>query len=123
MYVLDTNIIIYYLDGESKIVSLVKKIFQAGLPVYISTITETELFSFPDLNEQKAQDIDAFLNLALIASVDSQIARQAGQIRRKYHLKLADSLIAATAVKFNSILLTRNIKDFKRILSLKLQKI
>jgi len=41
------------------------------------------------------------------------------EIRRKYRLKLPDSIIAATAIENNLKLLTRNLKDFERIAELK----
>jgi predicted nucleic acid-binding protein len=51
----------------------------------------------------------------LIIPVDSQIARLAGFFKRKYKILLPDAIIAATSYLTNTILATRNIKDFKRI--------
>ena len=42
------------------------------------------------------------------------------EIRKQHQLKLPDAIIAATALVFDLILLTRNIDDFKRISTLKI---
>jgi len=46
VYTLDTNAIIYYLKGDAKVVETVKDVFDTNSPIYISTITEIELFGF-----------------------------------------------------------------------------
>ena len=46
MLTLDTNAIIYYLKGEEMAVRSLNKAFEDDAAVYISTITELELFSF-----------------------------------------------------------------------------
>lgn len=74
-----------------------------------------------------------FLGMVIVTSIASlyyrinkKIKRLAaarrGEARRKnYSLKIADSAIAATALFTGSILLTRNVKDFRRVPELKLQ--
>ena len=47
--------------------------------------------------------------------MDSRIARLAGMIQKNHHLKIADGAIAATAIITGTRLLTRNIKDFKKV--------
>jgi predicted nucleic acid-binding protein len=42
MYVLDTNILIYYSKNEHDVVSAVEKIYEENKPVYISAVTEAE---------------------------------------------------------------------------------
>ncbi|MPZ78070.1 MAG: PIN domain-containing protein [Deltaproteobacteria bacterium] len=48
-YTLDTNAILYYLKDDSNAVSLLREIFAHDAPVYISAITELELFAFSNL--------------------------------------------------------------------------
>ena len=57
---------------------------------------------------------DVFNYLQIILP-DQEIYDQAVYLRRKYNLKLGDSLIAATALTHNCSLYTRNLKDFVRI--------
>jgi predicted nucleic acid-binding protein len=82
--------------------------------VYVSTITEVELFGYPDLSESEATTINSLLQTVSVIPLESQIARAAGYIRRAYQLKTPDSVIAATALFTGSTLLTRNVRDFKR---------
>lgn len=122
MYILDTNCAIYYLKNEAPVADILEPIInnrQAG----VSTITEIELFSFPYMDERQAEAASKFLETVYITVLDSKIARLAGKLRSLYKIPLADSAIAATALYLRSTLLTRNIKDFKRIPDLKLQKI
>ena len=42
------------------------------------------------------------------------------EIRKKHKIKLPDGIIAATALAFNFILITRNAKDFQNIPKLKI---
>jgi predicted nucleic acid-binding protein len=124
VYTLDTNAIIYYLQDDPQTVPLLQGILDdPTLPVYISAVTEAELFSFPSLTDAEAQRIETLLRTIFIIPLDSQIARAAATIRRTFRVKLPDSVVAATALFTGSTLLTRNTRDFKKILTLRLQAI
>lgn len=123
MYTLDTNAIIYYLKDDPIVVSLLSDIFGSILPVYVSTITEVELFGFSSLTEEESGRIEDILKTVAILPVDSRIARTAGALRRAYGLKIPDSVIGATALFTGTTLLTRNTGDFKRVLGLLTRKI
>jgi len=56
---------------------------------------------------------------ANIYPVDEGIADKAIELRKKKNIKLADAVIAATAILNNLTLATRNIDDFKDIEGLK----
>ena len=120
MYTLDTNIIIYYLKEEKSAVDLMEKIFTENVAIYISTLTELELLSFSNLTPKEIEHIENFFKIVSIIPVDSRIARIGASLRRMYKIKTIDSVIAATALFTNSILITRNLKDFKKIKNLKL---
>ena len=123
MYTLDTNAIIYYLKDDPHAAAVLSDIFTEDSPLYISAITEIELFGFPKLSDNEVEQIEAILRTVAIIPVDSRIARTAGFIRRNYHVNIADSAIAATALFTGTILLTRNIRDFCRIPNLSVQQI
>jgi predicted nucleic acid-binding protein len=121
MYTFDTNPIIYYIDDEPAAVALLDDLFMRAVPLYTSTITELELFSYPALTEAEEVRIEAFLRRVRIIPVFSNIARIAGDLRRLYpRLKGFDSAVAATALFANSTLVTRNIRDFEQIEGLSL---
>ena len=123
MYTLDTNAIIYYLKDDPVAVPILSEIFTGTAPVYVSSITEVELFGFPSLQAEESERIEAILQTVAILSLDSHIARIAGMLRRTYGLKIPDSVVAATALFTNTTLLTRNVNDFKRVASLLLLKV
>ena len=120
MYTLDTNTIIYYLKSEQAAVSVLEPVFAQDIALYVSAITELELFSFPALTDEDISAISQLLTSVVIIPVDSRLARFAGYLRRAYRLKTADSAIAATALLTHTTLLTRNTQDFQRIPTLSL---
>lgn len=123
MYTFDTNVIIYYLKGDLGAVSLVRDILERNVSIYVSVITEIELFGFSGLNVEEARQIEAILNTVSVISLDSRIARLAGFLRRQYRLKIADSVIAATALFTGTALVTRNVRDFQKVSGLSVLKI
>ena len=123
MLTLDTNAVIYYLKDDADAVELLEPLIRTRTPLFVATITELELFSLPTITAEESNRIEAVLPLFSIFPLDSRIARKAAEIRRMYRLKIADSIIAATALFTNSTLLTRNIKDFKRISGLPVQAV
>lgn len=116
MFVFDTNAVIYYLEKEPAVVSLLNDIFfSVPYRPLIASVTELELFSSPSLTPADIAEIDLLLASLVIIPLESQIARIGARIRREHRLKTADSIIAATALFTHSTLLTRNTRDFKKI--------
>ena len=123
MYTLDTNAILYYLKDDPATVSSLRNVFAENVPLYVSAITELELFAFSNLSTAEEKLIEELLTTVAVISLDSHIARLAAFIRRQYRLKVADSVIAATAMFTGSTLLTRNTRDFQRIPNLSLLRV
>lgn len=116
-YLIDTNILIYFLQGEKVAVSFFKKIMEDDL--CISLINKIEVLSFPDLSEDEERDINQFLLNFVTLNVDNLIAEETIRIRKKYRLKLGDALICATSMMHDTILVSRNEKDFIKVKGLK----
>ena len=123
MYTLDTNAVIYYAHGDESAVRILDPIFHKHAPLYVSTISEIELFGFPSIRSEEAEQIERFLRAVTIISLDSRIARSAASLRRDYRIRTLDSAIAATALTTYSSLVTRNIRDFSRIPGLVIVKV
>lgn len=100
---LDTNILIYLLSGES---SLVDILFENNC--YISFITELELLSFYK-SSQDNEKIQPLLEDLTIIDINSNIKMNVVEIRKKNKLKLPDSIIAATSKYLNIPLLTADL--------------
>ena len=117
MYTLDTNAIIYYINEDLAVLQVLEDILAQDVPLYVSTVTELELFSLSTLTLEDETRIEEVLSTTVrIIPLISSIARIAGDLRRLYpRLRMADSAIAATALFTNSTLITRNVRDFQRI--------
>ena len=115
-YLVDTNILIYYLEGEDRITSFIKKHLHA---CGISQINYLEVFSLP-LEQREKAVIENFVKLFEIFDIDSMITMQAIRNRQSKKVKLADNLIAATAQIHDLVLVTRNVKDFQNLPNLNL---
>ena len=115
MYTLDTNAIIYYLDEEPSVVPLLDPIFGHDRAIFVSVVTELELLSHPGLTEEDREEIQQLLMSVVIFPLESRLAQLAGALRRQYHLKTPDSIVAATALLTRTTLVTRNIRDFQGI--------
>ena len=102
MYTLDTNIIIYYFNGEAPILAFLREQTEQGAPLFVSAVTEHELYSYPHLTPLESARIDALLTTLTVIDVDSRIAQLSGQLRANYGIKALDSFIAATALMRNS---------------------
>mgnify|MGYP001774296200 CR=1 FL=1 len=121
MFVLDTNIIIYYAGGDKKVVAFMEE--KKGAIFYLPSIVVVEFLSYPLINEETIAKFRSFVYQTIVINLDLRIAELAAELRRKYKIKLADAVIAASAISTNSFLVTRNVYDFKKIKELNLFKI
>ena len=115
MYTLDTNAIIYYLDEDPTVVPLLEPILGQDIAIFVSVVTELELLSHPGLTEEDMAAIQQLLTSVVIFPLESRLAQLAGALRRQYHLKTPDSVVAATALLTHTTLVTRNLRDFQGI--------
>ncbi len=99
MYTFDTNAIIYYANGEPTAVNILEPIFEQDTPIFVSTITVMELFSYPALTGDEEYRLNRVLSTTRIEPFSVSIARLAGDLRRLYpSLKPLDTAIAATSI-------------------------
>ena len=90
--VVDTNIILYLLNGDQTLSELLEEKL-----VYVSFITELELLSYSDLKKKEREKIQDFLNSIIVIDINPAIKANVISIRSDYRIKLPDSIIAATA--------------------------
>jgi predicted nucleic acid-binding protein len=110
---LDTNILIYLLQGDQKIAELIdNKTFT------ISFITELELLSIP-ANPTQLKKIKSLLKECYILNINDEIKKNTIDFRNKYNVKLPDAIVAATAHYLDLPLITAD-KGFKKIEELNL---
>lgn len=114
-YILDTNIIIYFMQGDPRGHILQQYLKSQQVKFGISTITEMELYAKPELEEIEKIKIEECLLYLTVIDVNSHIARIAAYDRKKFHTPYTDTLIAATAKYYDIPLWTYKLKDFKQI--------
>jgi len=120
-YLIDTNIIVDHLRiGEEKATNFLKKVERGEVKASISVITEYELLVSQKIPPSQKLLIQKLFSLFPSISITSSIVQEAVKIAQKYQLGMADSLIAATAFKTKSILVTRD-KIFLRIKEIKIE--
>ncbi|MCB9352796.1 MAG: type II toxin-antitoxin system VapC family toxin [Lewinellaceae bacterium] len=106
---IDTNIALYLLNGDTTIAELLN-----GRDVHVSFITELELLGFQDIKEEDRSIIEELLNNCIIVDLNQAIKRITINLKQKYKLKLPDAIIAATSIYMNLPLISAD-KDFDRI--------
>lgn len=113
-YLIDTNAVIDYLG---------KKLPSAGMDFMdrivdavpnVSVITKIEVLGF-NAPDQHYQLLANFMDDATILDLTSTIVDISIDIRKKHKTKLPDAIIAATALVYGLVLISRNISDFKNI--------
>lgn len=105
----DTNIIIYLLSGNQQVSELLE-----NKKVYLSFISEIELFSSKTLNNAEIKLINALLEQCIIVDINSFIKQDAIYFRKKHNLKIPDALIAAAA-KYHNLPIITSDSAFKKI--------
>ena len=105
----DTNIILFFLTGEPRVVDLI-----SDKDLVVSVITEIELLSFPHLTKDNEHQIKNFLKECTILELKQEVKELTIELRKKYKIKLPDAIIAASAFLHKTPLLTGD-KDFKKI--------
>jgi tRNA(fMet)-specific endonuclease VapC len=126
-YLLDTDWVVDILNGQEKAIHTVLELAPAGLAV--SIITYGELYegaAFAPDPEPALAGLQNFLKgkaiLPLTQPIMERFARIRGSLPRSVRQQIGDLdiLIAATCLEHNLTLLTRNLKDFQQIPTLKL---
>lgn len=107
-YLLDTNAIIYALNDGL--------VLPSG-KYAISIITEIELLSYPKLSSTEKDKIQTLLRYFEIFNITREIKENTITIRRETGIKLPDSIIGATALVHNLILVS-NDKQLSKIKAL-----
>lgn len=111
--VLDTNMVIY----------LQKGLLAEKLPIgeyFISAITEMELLSFGGLSDLQRQWLQRFIDAIEVIEINNEVKKVTIDLRCKYHLKLPDAIVAASAINKDAILFS-NDKKLQNISELRIK--
>lgn len=114
MYLLDTDVLIWILRGQKRIIEWASKTKDTS-PLSISVIAIAEIYK--NIFPAELTSTEEFLREHIIFSIDPKIARLAGLYWQQYHLKLknlslTDCLVAGTANAHDLTLVSLNLKHF-----------
>ena len=105
-FVLDTNAVIVLAAGDNVIPSALENELKAA-NLFMSVISEIELFSKPKLLANEEENLRAFLaERMIVIDLTDDVKRETIALRRSVKLKLPDCIVAATAIVLDSVLLT-----------------
>jgi predicted nucleic acid-binding protein len=116
MLLLDSNIVIYFIQGRKDIREWVEKQLVRGEIFAISSLTVVEILSYPAMQPEERHQIEQWLATMLVVDVGLPVAMESAKVRAAYSLKTVDSVIAGTAVHFSIPLVTRD-KAFQKVRS------
>jgi predicted nucleic acid-binding protein len=113
-YLIDTNAVIDYLGN--KIPASGMDFMNAVIDAVpnVSVVTKIEVLSF-NAPEQHYQLLTNFINDATVLDITNNVVETCIDIRKKHKTKLPDAIIAATALVYDLVLISRNTSDFKNI--------
>lgn len=108
---LDSNIVIYCVLPEYA--DLRQWIFAQKISA--SDITRLEVLGYHQLTEPDRRDLMRLFELTTIYPVSTLIVDRAIALRQNRKMSLGDAVIAATALEYQRVIVTRNRKDFEWI--------
>lgn len=106
---LDTNIIIYFLQGDDTLTELLER-----KSIFISVITRLELLGYDGLSVKDKQQLEKFIIQCSVVDLNPDVQAATINIRKRYKLKLPDSIILASAQYLNLPLITAD-KSLKAV--------
>ena len=106
---LDTNIVLYLLNGEETLIPLLDE-----KNLFLSFITQLELLGNRHLKPKDILKIKQFISECTVIDITPAIKELVINIRQKYNLKLPDCIIIATSLWLNMPLITAD-QDFKKV--------
>ena len=108
-YLVDSDIIIWYLKGREKEAVLLEELASKG-ELFFLVVTITEVRA--GLTKEAKKIISQLKNIFTSIPINSETAELAGEYKQKYQLDIADMFIAASAVLADLTLVTYNKKHF-----------
>ncbi|NDU85604.1 MAG: type II toxin-antitoxin system VapC family toxin [Ferrovum sp.] len=123
MLLLDSNTISYYFRGDPLVVPRLQALRPAdlGVPVIVEYELRYGLLRLPqEAAIPRLAALERLLRPLLLLAFDSECAAQAARIRAELEVAGTpmgpyDTLIAATALRHQATLVTRNVREFSRV--------
>lgn len=113
-YLIDTNVVIDYLGQKMPLsgMNFMNTIIDAIPNVSVVTKIEVLGFNTPDKHYQL---LTQFMEDATVLDLSNNVVDTCIEIRKNHKTKLPDAIIAATALVYDLVVVSRNVADFKNI--------
>ena len=111
---LDTNVLVYHVAGDHAATKYLDETI-ARRSFCLSILSVIEFLGWHGHTDEEFLECKKLIELAAILPVSQEVADKAIELRRSKRIKLADAIIASTALVNNLKLVTTNIRDFKGI--------
>ena len=105
----DTNPLVYLLDGNEAAFE-----YLDGKQIWISVISELELFGKKGLRKTEIAEIELLLENCIIVYINPEIKRITKKLMQGIHIKLPDAIVSATSIYLDLPLLSSD-GGFKKV--------
>lgn len=114
-YLLDTTVLIDFLNGRREVVDMVNSLASPSNRLGVCCVSVAELYAGTD--QESRAVADRLIGVMDFYDVSLAAAKEAGRYRYEFArrgtpLSTADTLIAATAIAEGATLITANTRDF-----------
>jgi predicted nucleic acid-binding protein len=116
---LDTNVLVYHVAGDPAATKVIDETIDRR-SFRISILSMVEFLGWHGHTDEEFIKCKELLELAIIVPISKEVADKAVELRRAKRIKLADAVIASTALVNNLSLVTANMRDFKGIQNLQI---
>ncbi len=81
----------------------------------VSSVTKIEVLGWRNATKEQLQPFYDFMEIVNILPINEVVVEKTITLRQAKKVALGDAIIAATALVYNLILISRNLSDFRNI--------
>jgi predicted nucleic acid-binding protein len=118
-YLIDTNILIYHTEGSEVVSNIIREAL-ARKAFNVSVLTKIEFLGWEKHSPEGFEKCSRLIKPSNVYLIDDDIAEKTIELKRRVKIKLADAVIAATALVNNFKLVTRNVDAYKAVKELEM---
>jgi predicted nucleic acid-binding protein len=111
-YLIDTNVII---DNFGNKLPEKAKTMLYAIELIVSAVTKIEVLGWINATKEQLQPLYEFMDIANVLPINEAVIEKTIAIRQTKKIALGDAIIAATALVYDLIVISRNASDFKNI--------
>ena len=111
-YLIDTNLIID--NFGNKLLDNAKSLLYS-IDLTISAVTKIEVLGWLNATKEQLQPLYEFMEIANVLPINEAVIEKTIAIRQTKKIALGDAIIAATALVYDLVIISRNTSDFKNI--------